>query len=60
MMLPSDVEAGARDLVARESQCCAFLQIELEPHDDALSLRITTPTPEGRDVIDLIAGVERS
>jgi hypothetical protein len=36
-------ERDLRDLIAAESQCCAFLTFDLEREDDALRLDVTGP-----------------
>ena len=45
-----DVELRVRDLVAAESDCCAFLRFELGRDDDALVLDITG-SPDAQPVI---------
>jgi hypothetical protein len=47
------VETAVRDLVRRESACCAFLTFDLRPDADALILEISGPAgAEG--VLDLL------
>jgi hypothetical protein len=45
------VERRARDLVAAESRCCAFLDFDLVREDGALVLEISGP-PDARPLID--------
>ena len=40
---PAALEAEARDLAAREAQCCAFLTLAVSCGDDAVVLTITGP-----------------
>ena len=47
----SQIEARARDLIAAEQSCCAFLSFELERQDDELVLQISGP-PEARPIVD--------
>ena len=51
--LPVDVEAEARDLAAREAQCCAFLTLDVQRRDDVVELTITGPA-DAASVIGLI------
>jgi hypothetical protein len=45
------VERRARELVAAETECCAFLSFELERHGGELWLDVTG-APEARPVIE--------
>jgi hypothetical protein len=47
-----DVERRARELVAAESQCCAFLTFELSRADGELVLDVSGP-PDARPVVEL-------
>lgn len=60
MTLPGSLEGQIRDLAERESTCCAFLTIVVEPHDDAdaVMLEITSPNPDAAPVIAALAGIE--
>ncbi|MET9232007.1 hypothetical protein [Lentzea sp. NPDC003310] len=46
-----DVETTARDLTARESQCCSFFVFTFTPTEDALHLDVEVP-PVHTDVLD--------
>ncbi len=48
------VAATVADLVARESQCCAFFTFDLVEDGDALSLTVGVP-PRQLDVLDSLA-----
>lgn len=43
MVMDAAVAEQAADLVARESQCCAFFNFDLAPSDDVVSLTIEVP-----------------
>lgn len=47
-----EIERRVRELVAAESECCAFLDFTLGREDDAIVLEIAGPH-EARPVIDL-------
>lgn len=51
--LPADAEAEARELAAREAQCCAFLTLDVARADDEVVLTITGPA-DAAPVIGLI------
>ena len=44
----------ARDLAARESQCCSFFTFEFEPMDPDVVMRISVPEP----YVDVLDGIE--
>jgi hypothetical protein len=46
-----EVETRARELIAAEQSCCAFLSFELARSDDELVLQITGP-PDARPIVD--------
>ena len=48
----SEIEQRARDLVAAESKCCAFLDFQLNHEDNAIVLHISGPE-DARPVIDM-------
>lgn len=45
------VETRARELIAAEQNCCAFLSFELERADHELVLQISGP-PDARPIVD--------
>ena len=47
----ADVETRARELIAAEQDCCAFLTFELERQEDELVLQISGP-PDARPIVD--------
>jgi hypothetical protein len=53
LVLPSTVEAAARDLAQRESKCCSFFTFEFETVGDALLMHIAVP-PSQIEVLDAI------
>src|SRR5262245_46170454 len=53
LVLPRGVEATARDLARRESQCCSFFTFEFESAGDAVVMHIGVP-PEQVGVLDAI------
>lgn len=54
--LPASADAVARDLAAREAQCCAFLTLDVTSSDDSVVVTVTGPA-EAMPVIALIVGV---
>jgi hypothetical protein len=48
-----DIERRARELIAAESRCCAFLNFELDREGDSLVLAISGPEAAG-PMIDLL------
>ena len=52
-----DVEQRTRELVAAESECCAFLDFQLGREDGALVLDISGPD-DARPVIDMFFAPE--
>ena len=53
--LPASEEAVARDLAAREAQCCAFLTLDVAASEDDVMVTITGPA-DAAPVIALIVG----
>ena len=45
-----DAEPGLREVIAAESECCAFLDFDLRREDDGLRLTVTGPD-QARPVI---------
>ncbi|WP_330179202.1 hypothetical protein OHB26_22240 [Nocardia sp. NBC_01503] len=43
LTLPAEAEAAARDLAARESQCCAFFTFDFETGTAGTTMRIGVP-----------------
>ena len=58
MRFPCGLEAQISDLVAREASCCAFLTLATEVTGDELVLDVTSPNPDARPVISMLAGLE--
>lgn len=58
LTLPSDAEETARDLSARESQCCSFFTFEFEPEGESVVMRIGVPT-ENVDVLDALEEIAK-
>jgi len=52
-----DIERRARELIAAESECCAFLSFELGRHHDDLVLDISGPA-DARPVIEMFFAPE--
>jgi hypothetical protein len=53
LTLRPTVEAAARDLARRESECCSFFTFEFEPVGDGLVMHIAVP-PSQIEVLDAI------
>src|SRR5215208_7382623 len=53
LTLQPTVEAAARDLARRESECCSFFTFEFEPVGDDVVIHISV-TPEQISVLDAI------
>ena len=53
-LLDPDAEATARDLTARESECCTFFDFSFTPEGDALRLDVRVP-PAHTAVLDDLA-----
>lgn len=52
-----EAEDALRELIVAESECCSFLEFDLQPEGDAL--RLTVEGPEGaRPIIDELFGLE--
>lgn len=47
----ADTEAQLRDIVAAESRCCSFLQMDLRRSGETLELEVTGPD-EARPIIE--------
>lgn len=46
LALPSEIEAAARDLASRESQCCSFFNFEFAPGGHEVVMRIGVPAEQ--------------
>ncbi|MGH1488123.1 MAG: hypothetical protein ACRBK7_01815 [Acidimicrobiales bacterium] len=59
MTFPASIEHQIRDLAARESACCAFLNIDVQANDksDTIRLEVTSSNPEAFPVIAALAGI---
>jgi hypothetical protein len=53
LVLPRDIEATARDLARRESECCSFFTFEFEGVGDGVVMHVAVP-PERADVLDTL------
>jgi hypothetical protein len=53
LVLPREIEATARDLARRESECCSFFAFEFEPAGDDVVMRIGVPHQQV-EVLDAI------
>ena len=53
LVLPRDAEATARDLAARESECCSFFTFEFEAAGDDVIMHVAVP-PQQVEVLDAI------
>jgi hypothetical protein len=53
LVIGRDAEAGARDLAARESDCCSFFSFEFETAGDDVVMHIGVP-PAQVEVLDAI------
>jgi hypothetical protein len=53
LSLPRDVEAAARDLAQRESECCSFFTFEFDSADDVVVMHVSVP-PSQVEVLDAI------
>lgn len=57
------VEEVIRELVAREADCCPFLDLTVVPEGASVRLDVTSSQPEARPVIDalgeLVGAVDR-
>lgn len=56
LVFPARVADAARDLARREASCCAFLDLAVTVDGDTASVTITSPDPQARPVIELLAG----
>ena len=57
MTFPAELEADIVDLVDRERQCCAFLDIETRTDGDLVTLEISSQNPDALPVIEIFAGI---
>jgi hypothetical protein len=46
---------AVKDLVATESECCAFLAFEIDRHGEEVRLRITVPETAAADALELLS-----
>ena len=53
LVLPRDIEATARDLARRESECCSFFTFEFESVGDGVVMHVAVP-PKRADVLDTL------
>ena len=53
LVLRRDIEATARDLARRESECCSFFTFAFESADDGVVMHIAVP-PEHVEVLDAL------
>jgi hypothetical protein len=53
LVLPRDIEAAARDLARRESECCSFFTFEFETVGDDVVMHIAVP-PNQVEVLDAL------
>lgn len=53
LVIPRDIEAAARDLARRESECCAFFTFEFDGAGDDVVMRIEVPVAH-TEVLDAI------
>jgi hypothetical protein len=53
LVLPRDAEATARDLAARESECCSFFTFEFETAGDDVVMHVGV-LPQQVEVLDAI------
>jgi hypothetical protein len=53
LVLPRDIEATARDLARRESECCSFFTFGFEAVGDDVVMHIAVP-PEHVEVLDAL------
>jgi hypothetical protein len=55
LVLPREAETAARDLAARESECCSFFTFEFEAAGDDVVMHVGVP-PQQVEVLDAIEG----
>ncbi|MDT5211045.1 MAG: hypothetical protein QOF67_3460 [Mycobacterium sp.] len=55
LVLPADVEADARNLADRESECCSFFTFEFEQTGNDVVMHIGVPS-EQIEMLDAIEG----
>jgi hypothetical protein len=53
LVLPRNAETTARDLAARESECCSFFSFEFESAGDDVVMHVGVP-PQQVEVLDAI------
>ncbi len=56
---PASHRVKIEDLAARETACCAFLDLSTTVQGDELLLEITSNNPDALGVIDALSGVQR-
>jgi hypothetical protein len=54
LVIPRALEASARDLARRESQCCSFFSFGFETAGDDVLMRVSVPPPQV-GVLDALA-----
>jgi len=54
LTVPGGVEAQARDLASRESNCCSFFGFDFAPAGDVLEMTVTVP-PAHAAILDAFA-----
>lgn len=55
LTLPADRHDDARDLAAREQDCCSFLRLDVRAVGDRCVIDVTSDHPDAAPVIALIA-----
>lgn len=58
LTVPAPLAATVEDLVESERACCGFLSFELRAAAGAIELHITSSSAGGREVIELLVGVD--
>jgi hypothetical protein len=53
LMMPTAIEASARDLARREGECCSFFTFEFHTVGDDVAMHIGVP-PQQAEVLDAI------
>jgi hypothetical protein len=59
LVLPRDVEAAARDLARRESECCTFFTFEFDSSGDSVVMHVSVPETQVEVLDALEARVAR-
>lgn len=57
VVYPLDLAEMVEDLVAREAACCAWLSLETRRESDGIRVRLTSPDPVARPVIEALIGI---